>query len=159
MIDALRRTFPLKTLLNAMEIKRSSYHHHHKRLRQPDKYAAARAAIREEFAGANSSRGYRYIHKKVNQRGDVSVGEKKVRELMADEGLVVLYNKRKRKYSSYVGEVSEAPKNLVSRDFHADAPNKLWLTDITEFKLPTTTGRFTCRQSWIASTATCRHGA
>ena len=27
-------------------------------------------------------------------------------------------------------------KNLVNRDFHADAPNKLWLTDITEFHIP-----------------------
>lgn len=25
---------------------------------------------------------------------------------------------------------------LTRRNFHADAPNKLWLTDITEFKLP-----------------------
>lgn len=24
----------------------------------------------------------------------------------------------------------------MRRNFHADAPNKLWLTDITEFKLP-----------------------
>lgn len=136
MIGALRGTFPLKTLLDATGIKRSSYYHHRKRLREPDKCAAARAAIREEFAGANSSRGYRYIHKKVNRRDGVSVGEKKVRELMADEGLVVLHNKRKRGYSSYVGEVSEVPKSLVNRDFHADAPNEPWLTDVTEFKLP-----------------------
>ena len=136
MIDALRGTFPLKTLLDATGIKRSSYYHHRKRLREPDKCAAARAAIREEFAGANSSRGYRYIHKKVNRHDGVSVGEKKVRELMADEGLVGLHNKRKRGYSSYVGEVSEVPKSLVNRDFHADAPNELWLTGVTEFKLP-----------------------
>ena len=41
-----------------------------------------------------------------------------------------------RGYSSYVGEVSKAPENLVSRNFHADEPNRLWLTDITEFRLP-----------------------
>ena len=41
-----------------------------------------------------------------------------------------------RHWSSYAGEISEAPENLVRRDFHADAPNELWLTDITEFRIP-----------------------
>ena len=54
----------------------------------------------------------------------------------AGGGLQVVYGKEKRKYSSYVGEVGEAPDNLVGRDFHAGAPNELWLTDITEFKIP-----------------------
>lgn len=39
-------------------------------------------------------------------------------------------------YSSYAGEVYKAPENLVNRNFHADEPNLLWLTDITEFRLP-----------------------
>ena len=55
---------------------------------------------------------------------------------MAEEGCKVAYLKRKRRYNSYKGEISDAPPNLVGRNFHADAPNKLWLTDITEFKLP-----------------------
>ena len=49
---------------------------------------------------------------------------------------VIYAKKHKRKWSSHVGEVSEAPENLVERNFHADAPNKLWLSDITEFKIP-----------------------
>jgi len=27
--------------------------------------------------------------------------------------------------------------NLVARDFHGDAPNKKWLTNLTEFRVPT----------------------
>lgn len=42
----------------------------------------------------------------------------------------------KRKYSSYKGEIGEAPESIVKRDFHADGPNRLWLTDITEFPIP-----------------------
>lgn len=34
------------------------------------------------------------------------------------------------------GEIGEAPENIVKRDFHADGPNRLWLTDITEFSIP-----------------------
>ena len=34
------------------------------------------------------------------------------------------------------GGVSDAPPNLVARDFRAGLPNFLWLTDVTEFRLP-----------------------
>ena len=42
----------------------------------------------------------------------------------------------KRNYGSYKGEISDAPENLVKREFHAQAPNQLWLTDIIEFSIP-----------------------
>lgn len=38
--------------------------------------------------------------------------------------------------SSYVGEITPAPENIVNRDFHATAPNEKWLTDISEFHIP-----------------------
>ena len=34
------------------------------------------------------------------------------------------------------GEIGGAPANLVNRDFHAANPNELWVTDITEFRIP-----------------------
>jgi transposase InsO family protein len=54
---------------------------------------------------------------------------------MKDENLVVPNIKRK-KYSSYKGEISPEVENVVNRDFHADKPNSKWLTDITEFHIP-----------------------
>ena len=47
----------------------------------------------------------------------------------------MIYNKRKRAYSSYQGEISAHPGDKVARRFHADAPNKLWPADITQFTL------------------------
>lgn len=41
----------------------------------------------------------------------------------------------RRRYSSYRGEISPAPQNIINRDFHALAPNERWLTDITEFPM------------------------
>ena len=41
---------------------------------------------------------------------------------MKEEQFVVLYIK-KRRYSSYRGEISPAVENLIARDFHADKPN------------------------------------
>ncbi len=44
---------------------------------------------------------------------------------------------KKRKYSSYKGEISSAVPNIVNRNFHADKPNKKCLTDITMFYIST----------------------
>ena len=54
---------------------------------------------------------------------------------MKQERLVVAANK-KRRYGSYLGEISPAPDNLINRDFQAATPNEKWLTDITEFQIP-----------------------
>lgn len=63
------------------------------------------------------------------------LSEKVVQRLMKQECLVVAAN-RKRRYGSYLGEISPAPENLIHRDFQADSPNEKWLTDITEFQIP-----------------------
>lgn len=69
------------------------------------------------------------------RRTGARVSEKVVRRVMREEGLEVVYNRRRRHWSSYAGEISEAPGNLVGRDFRASAPDELWLTDITEFRV------------------------
>ena len=50
--------------------------------------------------------------------------------------MLVPYAEKKRRYSSYKGEIGDVPRNLVARAFRADAPNKLWLTDVTQFQIP-----------------------
>ena len=42
---------------------------------------------------------------------------------------------RMKKYHSYKGEVGKIAPNLLNRNFHAEKPNKKWVTDVTEFKL------------------------
>ena len=65
----------------------------------------------------------------------MNISEKVVRRLMKQECLVAL-KRRRRRYGSYMGEISPAPDNLLNRDFSASAPNEKWLTDITEFQIP-----------------------
>ncbi len=60
---------------------------------------------------------------------------KVVRRLMKQECLVAATSKRRR-YGSYMGEISPAPDNVLNRNFSASAPNDKWLTDITEFQIP-----------------------
>lgn len=54
---------------------------------------------------------------------------------MQEENLVVKRTKRK-KYSSYQGEITPAVENLLQRGFHSEKPNEKWITDITEFHIP-----------------------
>lgn len=141
LIDALKDEFTVTELLDVAGIPKSSYYYQHEALARPDKYAGLRARVAEIFNARNAAFGSLRIWAEL-RRGDdghepVVVSEKVVRRIMAEEKLEVIYAKKaKRKYSSYAGEISQAPENLVKRDFHADAPDKLWLTDITEFGLP-----------------------
>lgn len=137
LIDKLRLETdrPLRELTGSLRISKSSYEYCRAKLRAKDRHAQLRADIRRIFDGAGGRRGYRYVHNELREEGAV-VSEKVVRRLMAEEGCRVAYLKRRRRYSSYRGEISDAPPNLVERDFRAGGPNELWLTDITEFKLP-----------------------
>ena len=128
---------PLRELTDSLRISKSSYEYQRRAISRPDKHAGLRARVREAFEDANASRGYRYVTHALRSGDDpVVVSEKVVRRIMREEGLSVAYAKRRARYSSYKGEISDAPENLVNRRFRAAAPNELWLTDITEFGLP-----------------------
>lgn len=137
LVDALSDKYTKTEALEALGMASSSYYFCKAKQIKPDKYVAARAAIREEFRVVHGRRGYRYIRQRLRMREDpITLSGKTVRRLMAEEGCFVSYIKTKRRYSSYAGEISSAPANIVARNFHADKPNTIWLTDITEFRIP-----------------------
>ena len=137
--ERLRREtgLPLRSITGFLRISKSSYEYQRARLAdRRDRDADIRGLVRELFAAENGSRGYRAVHARMRGAG-VAASEKRVRRVMREEGLRPSYARRRRKgWSSYEGEVSKAPDNLVKRDFHAPEPDALWLTDITEFRLP-----------------------
>ena len=84
-----------------------------------------------------------HIYAQVNSGAgpDAGIGEWTVRSIMRQEGLAARAPKRRRRYSSYAGEISEAPGNLLRDEdgkhhFGANRPNELWVTDVTEFRIP-----------------------
>ncbi len=133
-IDALRNKYKLKELLSVLHIAKSSYCYQEILLHSPDKYLAIRERVKAIFTAVSKRYGYRRIHCALKNEG-IKVSEKVVRMIMHQESLIVPFAKMK-KYSSYVGEITPPVPNLVKRFFHADAPNQLWLTDITEFHIP-----------------------
>jgi transposase InsO family protein len=132
-INALRESYQLKELLEIMCMAKSSYCYQVIAI-NTDKYADLKAKVKDVFEESSSRYGYRRIHSVINSVGTI-VSEKVIRRIMKEENLVVPNIKRK-KYTSYKGEISPEVENIVNREFHADTPNNKWLTDITEFHIP-----------------------
>ena len=132
-INALRERFPLKDLLQSIQIAKSSYCYQVIAMKT-DRYYAMRETVHNIFEESKERYGYRRIHAAIKASGQ-QISEKVVRRLMREQNLSVRKVK-KRKYSSYLGEISPAVENVINRDFHAEKPNEKWLTDITEFHIP-----------------------
>ena len=63
------------------------------------------------------------------------VNHKKVQRLMKILGLKARI-RRKRKYSSYQGEIGKKAENLIQRQFEVSRPMEKCYTDVTEFAIP-----------------------
>lgn len=74
--------------------------------------------------------GARKIHAVLN-RGGVSVARCTVERLMRVEGLRGITREKTRKTTIGQGAETPRPADLVERRFIADAPNRLWVADLT----------------------------
>ena len=102
-IQVLRDKYRLKELLLALHMSKSSYCYQENCLHKPDKYKELRTEVQTIFRTADKRYGYRRIHASLKKSGR-PVSEKVVRRLMKEEGLAVLYVKRK-KYNAYAGDI------------------------------------------------------
>ena len=127
--------FPLDILLKIIKLARSTYYYHLKQLNQEDKNHAIKNEIESIYTEHKGNYGYRRITLELRNRGFI-VNHKKVQRLMKMLGLSARI-RRKRKYSSYHGEVGKKVGNIIQRQFHASKPMEKCYTDITEFSIPT----------------------
>jgi transposase-like protein len=130
---ALCQRYPLKYLLGSLRMAKSSYFYQRGAMRK-DKYALVRKKLREAFEKNRECYGYRRLHATLTSEGEI-ISKKVVLRLMHEERLVVLQSRRRR-YSSYKGEISAEVGNILQRDFRSDNPDEKWLSDITEFSIP-----------------------
>ena len=124
----------VKSLLPAVGLAHSTYHYRLNAMRRPDRDAWLLPLVEEAFENSEKRYGYKRVHLELQGMG-ITVSAKRVMKLMTKHGMVPLFKSAKR-YSSYKGELTRAPENLANRDFHADGPNMLWVTDLTEFSIP-----------------------
>lgn len=130
--QSLRGRLPLTMLLDSTGLRANSYQYARTALARPDRLAGLRVRVHEIARSSGFTYGSPRIWTALRRAGTV-VSQKVVRRVMKQEHIPVHYAHRKRHYSSYEGESTPAPKDLVKRDFHAKEPNRLWLTDVSEF--------------------------
>ena len=132
---------PLRVITAFLKISKSSYEYHRARLGR-DRDAALRPLVRGAFEEGGGAYGYRRVHALLRSRG-VRVSEKRVRRVMAEEGLGASRPRAAARHSSYRGEMGlrcapNMPEVLGEPDRHAfsaDRPGEACVTDVTEFRL------------------------
>ncbi len=87
------------------------------------------AHIREQFALSLGSYGRPRMTVELKELG-FDVGHRRIGRLMSENGIEVKRNKKFKATTDSNHAFNIAP-NLLNRDFHADAPNKKWVADIS----------------------------
>ena len=111
---------------------KSVFYYHRYQLDAKDKYADLKQRIIELYHQHKGRYGYRRITAALKQLG-YHHNHKLIAKLMKQ--LKLNAKIRRKKYRSYKGVQGKIAKNYLKRRFHANKPNKRWLTDITEFKV------------------------
>ncbi|CAK1608004.1 IS3 family transposase [Streptococcus oralis] len=130
-VDYLKKLKELEERDEALEREKQ------RQLDQPDKDKELKDEIQAIYNDYKGNYGYRRITLELRNRG-YSVNHKKVQRLMKVLGLAARI-RRKRKYSSYQGEIGKKAENLIQRQFEAAKPMEKCYTDVTEFAIPNST--------------------
>ena len=105
-----------------------------KQLDGHDKDKETKGEIQEIYYEHKGNYGYLRITLELRNCGFV-VNQKKVQRLINLLGLSSQI-RRKRKYSSYKGEIGKKADKFIQRQFEASKPYEKCYTDITEFAIP-----------------------
>ena len=133
LIDALKDKYSVKELLLVFNMAKSSYYYQKATILKEDKYSEVKVKITKIFKDNYESFGYRRIKAKLKELG-ILLSEKVIIRLIKEIKLSAVICRR-RKYSSYMGEISPAAENIVNRNFHSKEAKRRLLTDLTEFSL------------------------
>ena len=78
--------------------------------------------------------GYRRIRDELDKKHGIAVNDKRVLRICRKERIQSTIKWKPKSCTRSSNDPAHIAKNYLNRDFHADAPNEKWLTDVTEFK-------------------------
>ncbi|TPR43323.1 IS3 family transposase, partial [Apilactobacillus micheneri] len=124
------KRFSISFILKSIGVSRSYYYRH---LKEHDKDIKLKKMI-TKIKRFNPNYGYRRVTLALINN-NVVVNHKKVLRLMKTLKLTTnSYNKKSRKYNSYIGKVGHTAKNRLHRKFKTDRPYQKLTTDVSEFR-------------------------
>ena len=131
-MNANQADFPVRTLCRMLQVSPSGYYAWQQRPPSPRSLddAVLTERIRAIHAASDENYGSPNIHAELRDEG-TRVGRKRVARLMRSAGLRGVSRRR-----GFVVTTERDPKqrpapDLVNRQFVADAPNQLWVADMT----------------------------
>ena len=130
-IDEHRDTFGVEPICQALAIAPSTYYA--AKTRPPSKRSLEDAKLKAKIDRVHGENfdvyGVRKVWRQL-RREDVEVGRDHVGRLMDELGLCGVTRTKKVRTTTPAAE-SERPADLVDRVFSADAPDRLWVADLT----------------------------
>jgi len=131
LIRAEKASFPVTVMCNALGVKRGSYYAWERRPHEDRDCAEEELVvhIRDVFRRSRGTYGSPRVHAELNETG-VEVGRHRVARLMHEHGLQARRPKRYRHTTDSEHSLPVAP-NLLERRFDAEAPNRVWVADLT----------------------------
>ena len=129
--------YPIATMCRLLGVSPSGWYAWVKRQpsRREETDAVLTADIRAAHAASRSTYGAPRIHAELAAKG-IRVGRKRIARLMRQAGVAGV-SRRRFVTTTVKGDSRQAP-DLVERNFTADAPDRLWVADITY--IPTWSG-------------------
>lgn len=133
-LEKLHDQYSVRMLCDALKVDRGTFYNHMLRNKRDNAWYAKRKEelrikVQEVYDDSNQIFGAAKITAVLKSKGNrVSVGY--VRELMRDMGLISIRQDSKDIYD----KESRKHKNYLNQQFNPDAPNKIWVSDITYFR-------------------------
>lgn len=136
-LEPLYGQFSVHVLCEALDVPRGTFYNHIKRNKRGNSSYAKhreelRTAIQEIFEESRQTFGSERICAVLHERG-YRAGTTLVRELMTEMGLSSVSTTSKRQWKK--SNSYERKANILQRQFHVDAPNCIWISDVTCMKL------------------------
>jgi len=136
-IDENRDAYGVEPICDVIEIAPSTYYETKRQEREPQRRSARakrdeklRPEIRRVFDDNYGVYGVRKVWVQLGREGFV-VAKCTVRRLMRQMGLRGATRGKAFTVTTIPDDMLARPADLVGRDFTADAPNRLWIADIT----------------------------
>jgi putative transposase len=131
-VKAHQAQYPIATMCRVLEVSTSGYYAWRKRgpSRRAQEDAKLLARIKAIHKKSGATYGVPRIHAELVMAEGFRVGRKRVARLMRQAGIEGVHRRRRRSTTRRDESARPAP-DLVDRDFNVEAPDRLWVADIT----------------------------
>ena len=136
-LEPLYGQFSVHTLCDALEVSRGTFYNHILRNKRNNTWYTRRRAeigekVREIYEENRQIFGPDKICTILGRQGE-RVSRRFVASIMQDMGLVSMSPTAKKDYQRLTASIPK--KNIINQNFTAEHPNKIWVSDITCYKL------------------------